>query len=168
MLKEEIKFKHNSDSLPTAMGFSESIDNRCREIIHFAAFSNYFIKEDFFDEEEEAPDNLTTVTGVLEKALGLCTTKEEEMYTLFCFKTIHKMSGQALGAYMSLQEADEKERKKMQMLIELSELKANFDEDEERSNLLTAKDMFKRIDLAKDNLYNFDNYYNAVSNDSKN
>jgi len=168
MVKEILNFKHDSDSIPAAMGFSTDIDNKCREIVHFAAFSNYFIKEDFFDDNDETPSNLTTITGVLEKALSLCKTKEEELYTLFVFKHVHEHSSQAIAAYKVFEdEEDEKAKKKLRMLMELVELKALTDDDNNREDLVTPKDMFKKITIAKDNMYNFDNYYNIV-NESKN
>lgn len=168
MVKEILNFKHDSDSIPTAMGFSTDIDNKCREIVHFAAFSNYFIKEDFFDDNDETPSNLTTITGVLEKALSLCKTKEEELYTLFVFKNVHEHSSQAIAAYKVFEgEEDEKAKNKLKMLMELVELKALADDESDRKDLVTPKDMFKKITIAKDNMYNFDNYYNIV-NESKN
>ena len=51
MIKEILNFKHESESIPSALGLSETIDNKCREIIHFASFTNYFIKNDFFEDE---------------------------------------------------------------------------------------------------------------------
>jgi hypothetical protein len=163
MLEKILNFKHDSDDLPTALGFSEEIDNKCREIIHFAAFTNYFIKNDFFD-DQEAPSNLTTLTGILEKALNICKTEEEKIYTLFVFRSIHKNCSQALGAYEAFEEEkDEKAKKKMQMLMELVELKALSDDEEDRSNFITPKDMFKKINAAKNNMYNFDKYYSVVN-----
>jgi hypothetical protein len=167
MIKELLKFHHDSDNVPVAMGFTEEMDSKCREIIHFSAFTNYFIKKDFFNEEEDAPTNLMTITGILEKALNICQTEEEKVYTLFVFRNVHKHCSQAIGAWEAYyDEADEKQRKKMKMLIELVELKA-LTEDEDRETLVTPKDMFKKITAAKDNMYNFDKYYSVV-NESKN
>ena len=169
MVKEVLKFRHEHDNLPTAMGFNMDVDVKCREIVNFSAFSNYFIKQEFFDEtDNETPENLTTITGILEKALNLCKTKEEEIYTLFVFKNVYEHCTQALSAYQVFEgEKDEKSKKKLKMLMELVELKALADDDNERNDLITPKDMFKKITAAKDNLYNFDNYYNLV-NESKN
>lgn len=164
MIKEILNFKHESENIPKALGLSETIDNRCREIIHFASFTNYFIKNDFFDDADETPSNLTTITGILEKALSLCKTKEEEVYTLFVFRNVHEHCSQAIGAYEVFnKETDEKEKKRMKMLMELVELKALSEDDEDRSNLVTPKDMFKKITAAKDNMYNFDRYYSVVN-----
>jgi hypothetical protein len=164
MIKEILNFKHESESIPSALGLSETIDNKCREIIHFASFTNYFIKNDFFEDGDETPSNLTTITGILEKALSLCKTKEEEVYTLFVFRNVHDHCSQAIGAYeVFSKETSEKEKKRMKMLMELVELKALSDDDEDRSNLVTPKDMFKKITAAKDNMYNFDKYYSIVN-----
>jgi hypothetical protein len=170
MVKEVLKFRHDSDNIPTAMGFDKFIDDRCREIVHFSAFTNFFIKEDFFDDEDEkTPENLTTITGILEKALSLCKTKEEEVYTLFVFRNVHEHCSQALSAYKVFEdETDEKQKRKLKMLMELVELKALSDDDSEREHLVTPKDMFNKIDIAKKNMYNFEDYYKAISNESKN
>ena len=169
MIKEILNFKHESDNIPTALGLSEGIDNRCREIIHFAAFTNYFIKNDFFDDGDQTPSNLTTITGVLEKALDICKTKEEELYTLFVFRNIHDHCSQAIGAYKTFEEeTDVKEKKKMEMLMHLVELKALSDDEDDRDYLITPKDMFKKIKVAKENMYNFENYYSVIINEPKN
>lgn len=169
MLEKVLSFKHDSDNLQVAMGLPEGIDNKCREIVHFSTFTNYFIKSEFFDNEDDAPNNLLTQTGVLEKALSLCENDQEEVYTMFVFKDAHNHCKQALGAFTQFEEEkDEKERKKMQMLMELVELKAMVDDDNDRSEIVTPKDMFKKIRAAKDNMYNFENYYKVVTNESKN
>ena len=159
-----MNFKHDSENIPKALGLSETIDNRCREIIHFSAFTNYFIKNDFFDDNDETPRNLTTVTGILEKALNLCKTKEEEIYTIFVFRNVHDHCSQAIGAYKALEEeTDEKSKKKMKMLMELVELKALTDDDDDRNTFITPKDMFKKIEAAKENMYNFEKYYSVIN-----
>ena len=168
MIKELLNFRHDSDTIPTAMGLNKEIDDKCREIVHFSSFTNFFIKEDFFsDDDNNTPENLTTVTGVLEKALGLCKSKEEEIYTLFVFKDVHNHCTQALSAYQVFEgEKDEKVKKKLKMLMELVELKAMADDEDDRKDVITPKDMFKKITIAKDNMYNFDNYYKALKNES--
>lgn len=165
MIEKLLKFKHDSNKIPTALGLSEEIDNKCREIIHFSTFTNYFIKEDFFNEDDnQAPKNLTTVTGILEKALSLCKTEEEKIYTIFIFKDLHEHCSKAICAYQVYNdEPNEKERKKMKMMMELAELKAMVDDETDRSNYVTPKDMFKKIAAAKDNMYNFDKYYAAIN-----
>jgi hypothetical protein len=124
----------------------------------------FFIKEDFFEDSDETPENLTTVTGILEKALSLCKTKEEEVYTLFVFKNVHEHCTQALSAYQVFEgEKDEKQKKKLKMLMELVELKALADDEDNRKDVITPKDMFKKIGIAKDNMYNFDKYYSIIN-----
>lgn len=164
MIEKLLKFKHDSNKIPTALGLSEEIDNKCREIIHFSAFTNYFIKEDFFsDDDETAPKNLTTTTGILEKSLSLCKTEEEKLYTIFIFRALHDNCTKAICAYKVYnEETDEKEKKKMKMMMELAELKAMVDDETDRSDYLTPKDMFKKIAAARENMYSFEKYYNSV------
>ena len=163
MLENIFKFQHTSDDIPTALGLPVDIDKKCREIIHFSVFTNYFIKKEFFENDDETPENLTTITGMLEKSLSLCKTDQERVYTLFIFRNIHKNCSQAIGAWETLdEEKDEKAKKKLQMLLELVELKA-LSEEEDRANLLTPKDMFKKIEAARNNMYNFDKYYNVIN-----
>jgi len=57
-----------------------------------------------------------TITGILEKALNICQTEEEKVYTLFVFRNVHKHCSQAIGAWEAYyDEADEKQRKKMRI-----------------------------------------------------
>lgn len=166
MIETVFKFQHDSNKIPVAMGFAEEIDNKCREIINFSTFSNFFIKNDLFNDSEEAPSVLTSITGVLEKALSVCKTEEEKIYLLYIFGNSHKHSTDAIIAWDALEnEPDSKQKTKMKMLMELVELKA-FTEDD-RKNLVTPKDMFKKIEVAKQNMYNFDKYYSIV-NESEN
>jgi len=168
MIKELLNFKHDSDNVVIALGLPENTDERCREMVHFASFTSYLIKNDFFDDTDESPSNLRTITGVLEKALSLCKTKEEEIYLLFIFKHVHQHTTQAIAAYdMFNNEADQKAKKKMEMLMQLVEIKALADSEDDREDLITPKDMFKKIEIAKQNMYNFDNYYSVI-NESKN
>lgn len=167
MLDKIFSFKHESDNIPAALGLTEELDNKCREIVNFASFSNYFIKKNLFDEQDESPSNLTTVTGILQKALSLCQTEEERAYTLFVFRNVHDHASGALGAYEAYSDdSDDKSKAKMKAILELMELKVLSEEDE-RSNYITPKDMFKKIEAAKDNMYNFEKYYSVV-NESKN
>jgi len=97
----------------------------------------------------------------------LCKTKEEEIYTLFVFKNVYEHVSQALAAYKVFEdETDEKSKKKIKMLLELVELKALADDDNDRNDLITPKDMFKKIQMARSNMYNFDHYYKAIKDES--
>jgi hypothetical protein len=168
MIKELLTFRHESDNIPQALGLPEEIDERCREMIHFSCFTSYLITNEFFSSKDETPNNLKTITGVLEKTLGLCKTKEEEIYILFVFRNVHEHAVGAINAYEAYNdETDEKARKKMKMLMELVELKAVLDDKDERKDVITPKDMFKKIEVAKNNMYNFENYYSVI-NESKN
>jgi len=159
----EIKFNHENSNIPTAMGLSTEIDKKCREIVNFSTFSIHLIKEEFFGEnEDEAPANMTTVTGVLEKALNLCINDAEKAYTLFVFKQVHEHANQAMSAWQCYKKEDEKERKKMELMLNLVELKALV-EDDDKANYVTPKDMFSKIEIAKENMYNFEKYYALVS-----
>lgn len=161
MIEKLLKFQHENSNIPCAIGFSEEMDNKCREIIQFSTFTNYFIKNDFFDGNDDVPANLTTVTGVLEKCINLCINDDERLYTIFIFKQVHEHAANALGAYKMYTEEGDKEKKKLDILMQLVELKA-LTGDEDRSNFVTPKDMFARIEAAKDNMYNFEKYYNSI------
>jgi hypothetical protein len=169
MVETIFKFQHDSNVIPTALGLPEEVHDRCKEIIFFSTFTNHFIKKDFFDNDADTPSTLTTITGVLEKALSLSTSESEKLYLLFIFKEVHEKGAHNLMGYQMIEEeTDEKAKKKMKMLLELTELKALMSDDD-RSELTTPKDMFKRIDIAKKNMYNFENYFNEVMhNEPKN
>lgn len=158
----EFKFNHESDKIPVAMGFTEEFDDLCRERVMFSAISTHFITEEFFDNEEDTPKNLNTITGILEKTLNTCKSETEQMYTLLIFRPTFDMATEAVAKYKILQEEDDKTKSKLKILMELVELKALMDKDSDRKDLITPKDLFRKIDLIKNNLYSFENYYKEL------
>lgn len=159
-------FNHESDKIPVAMGFTEEFDDLCREKVMFSAISTHFITEEFFDSEEEVPQNMNTITGVLEKTLKICKDESEKMYTLLIFRNTFDTAAQALAKYKVMQEEDDKTKKKLSILMELVELKALMDE-EDRSHITTPKDLFKKIEAVKNNLYSFEDYYKQIKNEQQ-
>lgn len=158
----EFKFNHESNKIPVAMGFTEEFDDMCRERVMFSAVSTHFITEEFFDSEEDAPKNMNTITGILEKTLNTCKDESEKMYTLLIFRSTFDIATEAIAKYKILQEEDSKTKTKLKILMELMELKAMMDDKEERKDLITPKDLFKKIELVKNNLYSFENYYKEL------
>ena len=157
-------FNHESDTIPVAMGFTEEFDDLCREKIIFSAISTKFLTEEFFDGQDEIPQNMNTITGVLERTLNICKDENEKLYTLLIFRSTFDKATEALAKYKIMQEEDDKTKKKLSILMELVELKALMD-DEDRAHITTPKDLFKKIEAVKNNLYSFENYYKQIKNE---
>lgn len=159
----KFKFNHENEQLPEAMGFTLEMDDLCRERILFSAISTHFIAQEFFDSPKDAPKNMNTITGILEKCLDICKDENEKLYTLLIFRKEFDLATEAVAKYEVFNSEDEKMKKKLKVMMELVELKALMDEDN-REHILTPKDLFKKIESVKNNLYSFDNYYKEVKN----
>lgn len=159
-----IKFDHSMSSIPEALGFTLEMDNLCREIVYFSTVSNYFITDSFYDDTDEVPNNLSTITGILEKAINLCSSEDEKIYLMFVFKNCFEMISKVLTIYKMLNnETSYEERKKLEIIMEMSELKALSDKSVKRDDLITPKQLINKIGIIKENPYNFDEYYKIVS-----
>ena len=161
---KQYKFNHEVDSIPDAMGFSKEFDDICRERILFSAISTHFITKEFFDEEDDAPKNMNTITGILEKCLNSCKDENEQTYTLLIFRKVFDLATESIAKYNLFNGGDEKTKKRMKIMLELIELKALSEEEDDRDELITPKDLFRKIDAVKNNLYSFENYYKEINN----
>jgi hypothetical protein len=54
----------------------------------------------------------------------------------------------------------------MKIMMELVELKALMDKEDDRKDLITPKDLFRKIEIAKKNLYSFEDYYKEIKNNA--
>jgi hypothetical protein len=163
-MENVFQFQHEAEKINDALGLSYEQDAKCREVIFFSAFSNYFIGVDLFDNEEERPKSLSTLTGDLEKALSLLKDDREKSYMLLLFKTTHNLALEIIAKYRVLETLEPSERKRMDLLLGLLECKLEDKKQEENNfDYYSPSEMFKRIDYAKESLYNFQNYLNLVN-----
>lgn len=179
----DTKFNHDQDDFHLALGISTEVKTICRERIFFTSFSNALQAEELFEDLEEAPKSMSTVTGDLERLLKMIHNPLEYDYTLMIFQMYQRIAKESYITYKNLNEntAESREEKlKMQLLKTIMKLKDlkdreehghSFDDDEESSIEIISKDsMIERIKLVKKSGYNFDKYlvsFKSMMNNSK-
>jgi hypothetical protein len=167
-MESVFQFQHDAEKINDALGLSHEQDTKCREVVFFSAFSNYLIGAELFDDDSERPRSLSTMTGDLEKAMSLLETDKEKSYMLLLFRNNHNLALEILTKYKLLESADKYERKKLDLILGLLELKLEEKKKEEKDDneefeYYSPTEMFKRIDYVKESRYNFQKYYNLVN-----
>jgi hypothetical protein len=169
MLLANRKFNHETDSFHESLGIPGDIRTKCRERVFFTAISNAFQREELFEDPDDAPKELRTVSGDLQRCLQSITDQLEYEYTLMIFTGYQRMAKEIFGYYKHLQEnQDNKEDRLKSMIIELvSEMRSKHEEDEEDEedapiDKLDKKSMMKRISFVKKSHHNFDTYMNML------
>lgn len=170
MILKNREFNHSKDHFHDAMNIPSYTRTRCRERIFFAAFSNALQRQDLFEDEEDAPKEMSTVTGDLQRTLSMITDDLEYEYTLLTFYGHQKMAMEAFGRYKYLNSKDQSKEDKLKLSIInlIQELKDRDDDDdskEEEDELdnVTVNTVIKRISIVKDSHYNFETYLKQLT-----
>lgn len=158
------KFSHDEETIQGALGLSETTDKKCTEIVFFSTLSNYFMARELFDNIDEAPRSLVTKTGDLEKCINLCSTEQEKDYILLMFNQLHQMAIESLAKHEMLEKIQGEEKRKLQLMMELMEIKIKEAADEKKADHILPTEMFKRIKIVKESRYNFEKYLKLVDN----
>lgn len=165
-MENVFKFQHDAEKINQALGLSDELDLKCLDIVVFSTISNHLLSEELFDSKDLAPRTLTTMSGDLQKALSLCSNEDEKNYVLLIFKQTHDMASEVIAKYKALNEADPKEKIKLELMMKLLDFKI----DDIASQVgaehlrLTPSNLFKRFNLVKKSKYNFDNYLSLLNN----
>jgi hypothetical protein len=171
MLLKERDFDHNRDEFHEAMNIPGYIRTKCRERIFFAAFSNALQKAELFEDEDDAPKDMSTVTGDLQRCLRMITDPLEYEYTLLTFYGHQRMAMEAYSKYKYLNSSSQSKEDKIKLsiinlMMDLKDRQEdeenNTKEDDEIDNI-TVNTTIKRISIVKSSLYNFDTYLKLVS-----
>jgi hypothetical protein len=142
------------------------VKDSVREKILFSTFSNSLVKEELFDSKDDVPAQLTTVTGILEKALNLASEQERD-FMLLTFNNTHDLAHKALVHYKIFNSNPEtkEEKTKMKLLELLSGLKElDFEDESAEFRSLTPSNLVKRVKMVKKSNYNFEKYMEMVTN----
>ena len=156
------KFHHDSVKIYDAFGMSKEFDKKCREIIHFAAIANHLMVEDLFDNREDAPRSLTTLTGDLEKAISLCQNQDEVHYILFNFNQFHDIAIDTLAKYKMMNELSGIQKQKLDVMLKMMEIKLKEQAEEESLSMISPTEMFNKIELVKQSKYDFEKYLSLI------
>ena len=171
MLLKERDFNHDKDEFHEAMNIPGYIRTKCRERIFFAAFSNALQRAELFEDEDDAPKDMSTVTGDLQRCLKMINDPLEYEYTLLTFYGHQRMAMEAYSKYKYLNSSSQSKEDKIKLsiinlMMDLKDRQEdeenNTKEDDEIDNI-TVNTTIKRISIVKSSLYNFDTYLKLVS-----
>lgn len=171
MILKTTEFDHDAKTIHSALNLPYNLIAKCRERILFSSFANFLQRIELFEDPDDAPKNMTTASGDLQRTLGMITDQSEYEYTLFCFVNTHQLSKVALSYYnfMSDLSNSKQDRLKAKLLAMAADIKLKEELKEDKDDilnegiLLSPVNLVKRISLVKQSHYNFDTYCNLIS-----
>jgi len=171
MILKERDFNHTKDEFHEAMNIPGYIRTKCRERIFFAAFSNALQRAELFEDEDDAPKDMSTITGDLQRCLKMINDPLEYEYTLLTFYGHQGMAMEAYSRYKYLNSSSQSKEDKIKLSIinlmmdlkEKQEDEENNSKEEDEIDNITVNTTIKRISIVKSSLYNFDTYLKLVS-----
>jgi len=98
-----VKFDHEQGSLHLALGIDEERSDELDALVFFTIIDQTVLLQNLFDNPDEAPVNMRTKTGKLEKMFDECTTEEERIYIAMEFSKVDRdLDFESSGAQMFL------------------------------------------------------------------
>jgi len=175
MLFKQRGFNHDEEIFHRALSISDDVKNVVREKIFFSSFCNGLQAMDLFEDINDAPRSLSTVTGDLEKCLQLTDGHEEYEYALLCFTMYQRLTKPILAEYKMKNSTDPEDREAMlkhRIIEAIMELKREADKsdddseeypDEEKGPFAVNQTrMMTRLKYVKKSNYNFNKYMNLM------
>jgi hypothetical protein len=170
MILKSKQFNHAEESFHTALNIDKHTVIMCRERIFFTHFANTLQSLELFSDRDDAPKEMTTVTGDLQRTLSMISDPVEYELTLLHFMNYHRMATGAFSMWRFQNDpANSKEDKlKLELLklvTRLKDLKDQEDEEEEINNNLeelTPETVSQRVDLVKKSNFDFNKYMDLV------
>lgn len=164
-------FNHEIDSFHESLGISDDIRTKCRERIFFTTMANALQREELFEDADDAPKSMRTVSGDLQRLLQSISDPLEYEFTLIIFTNFQRMGMEAMAYYRHLRDnKNDRESRIKEMIMELvDEIRSKHESDDEDDDdndqpidKLSKKNLLKRISLVKNSHYNFDTYMNLL------
>lgn len=172
MLLKERELDHSKEQFHEALAVPEYMRTKCRERIFFSSFSNALQKEELFEDEEDAPKEMSTMTGDLQRCLKMIDNNLEYEFTLLNFISYQRMAMDAFSRYKYLNSKEKSKEDKLKLniinLMEELRNKEENDEDDDTINDLSTNFIIKRIPLVKSSHYNFDIYLKQLTKEFNN
>lgn len=168
MILKDREFNHSKDAFHEAMNIPSYVRTKCRERIFFSSISNALQRIELFEDEDDAPKDMSTVTGDLQRCLKMISDPLEYEYTLLTFYGHQRMAMEAFGRYKFLNSKDQSKEDKLKLSIInlIQELKSNDDDDDDEEedavDKLNSSTLTERINIVKQSQYNFDTYLKLV------
>lgn len=166
MVLANMQFNHEIENFHQAIGISDDMRTRARERILFTSFSNALQRAELYEDEEDAPKSLRTITGDLERCLSMVTDPLEYEYTLIMFHRTQIKAMETVAYYMHISDKSlsKEDQLKIKLFEVMEEMKGADDfEDEQLIDKLTRSNMVKRIKFVKDSHHNFETYMNMLT-----
>jgi hypothetical protein len=171
MILQNQKFNHHEETIHGAMNISRETMITCRERIFFCHFANSLQSIELFPSRDEAPRELTTVSGDLQRVLNMTHDALEYEVTLLNFNMYQKMASSAFAQWQMENDKDSEHAIKIQVLKLLHKLKETSERSKEGddddieddvNDKLTEESVVERIELVKKSKYNFSKYMQLV------
>lgn len=169
MLLANKEFNHETESFHESLGISDDIRVKCRERVFFNTFSNALQRQELFEDPDDAPKEMRTVSGDLQRCLRSITDQLEYEYTLMIFNGAQRTAMESFAYYRHMLETHDnrEDRIKLKIMELVEEMRAgkddDDDDDDEPINRINKKSMMKRIKFVKQSHYNFDTYLNMLN-----
>lgn len=166
MLLKQKTFNHTSSNFREGLNVPSHIMSSAIEKIIFSTAVNAIAANEMYESRDAAPQELTTVTGDLQKTLSLVNEGLEYEIVLLSFRHYHELTQKAVEHYMFIhsKEANEKQAELVKKITKFLMIKEVLEDDEnDDPNNITFKKMLKRISFVKKSNYNFDRYIKYVS-----
>jgi len=164
MVFQNIKLNHEVDDFKEALGLTKSLMNVCRERIFFSHFANNLMAIELYDSKDAAPNDLTTISGDLQRCLKMITDPLEYEATLLFFSHYHEIAIHAFK-YWKLEHAKDltvEQKLKLSILKLTLEAAKKKVERENKENVLLLSDLVQRIDVVVKSNYNFSKYMKII------
>lgn len=166
MLLKQKTFNHTSSNFREGLNIPSHIMSSAIEKIIFSTAVNAIAADEMYESRDAAPQELTTVTGDLQKTLSLVNEGLEYEVALLLFRHYHELTQTAVKHYMSMhgKEANQESAELVKKITKLLMVKEVLEDDEnDDPTNITFKKMLKRISFVKKSNYNFDRYIKYVS-----
>lgn len=187
MYLKTLSLNHDQANLNTALGLSNETQLLCRERILFTHFNNSLQAVELFEDMDDAPKELRTVTGDLQSCLQMIEDPLQYEFTLLTFFQHHRVATDMFNLYrmmtdeslpeehrlkaklasiagdLAIKKALEEKREEQKDDPETSQV---FDDMDSLAEQLTPSSLLKRIKLVKKSRSNFNRYLDMLNNRS--
>ncbi len=152
-----VQLNHSKDTLSDSLGLSFYERHYVNNSVMFETIACFYLARNLFDDIKDAPCDLTTSTGVLEKAYTHIKSEKEGIYMLLTYNSLHDS---ILSGLYSMENdrkiKDENRNKKTQAKTDEEKIKNLLSKLSKKfSGKNPLEDIVQKV---KDSNYNFEDY----------
>jgi hypothetical protein len=134
------KMDHSKESLEKAMGLSFYQMNYVSTVVLFERLSSHIMVKELYDHHDEAPLELTTMTGLLELSLARLTTVPEQAYLLLMYRDLYRQINKDLDDMEKADKAKKETRNQEKKTDEKPK-----EENKEEAFVSAIKSIFEKV-----------------------